>query len=102
MQIINLTPHAIHLPDRTIEPSGQLARCSEVSSPVWTFDGIDLITRSYGAVSGLPDPQPQTLYIVSMLVRQALPERSDIASPGDLVRDESGAIVGAKNLVVNR
>jgi hypothetical protein len=99
--IINLTPHAINLPGKTIEPSGQLARCKEISRVVGNFDGIELIQRSYGEVEDLPEPQAGTLYIVSMLVRQALPDRRDLASPGDLERNETGQITGAKNLVIN-
>lgn len=104
MNIINLTPHAIHLPNRTIEPSGQVARCQEWTLPAGTFDGIVLIRREYGAVEELPEyvHKSGNLYIVSMMVRQALPERIDLASPGDLIRDESGQIIGCKNLVVNK
>lgn len=101
MTIVNLTPHAIHLPDRIIEPSGQLARCAEFSRNAGSFDGIPLIRRNYGEAEGLPEPRDDTLYIVSLLVRQACPDRRDIASPGDLVRDDEGKIIGASNLVVN-
>lgn len=99
--IKNLTPHKIVLPDLTIEPSNQVARCAEVSAPAGTIDGIELITRSYGAVAGLPEPQPGVMYIVSALVRLACPGRHDLASPGDVVRDAAGQIIGCKNLVVN-
>jgi hypothetical protein len=98
---INLTPHVIHLPTCSIAPSGQLARCTEVTSPTGIFEGVTLVRRSYGAVTGLPDPQPDVLYIVSMLVRVACSERRDLASPGDLVRDNDGNIIGTSNLVVN-
>ncbi len=102
MTIINLTPHEIVLPDRTLPPDGRLPRCSEITSLVGTFEGIDLIVRSYGEVDHIPEPEEGILYIVSMLVRLALPGRKDLASPGDLVRDKQGKIIGGKNLVVNR
>ncbi len=102
MNIINLTPHTIHLPNLTIEPSGKVARCKEFTELAGIVSGIELIYRRYGDVEDLPDPDPDNFYIVSMMVRQALPNRYDIASPGDLIRDESGQIIGAKNLVVNR
>ena len=101
VKIVNLTPHTVHLPDRSIEPSGIVARCQENTTFVGTFDGITLIMRYYGDVTDLPDSESGTLYIVSMLVRQASPGRDDVASPGDLLRDVSGQIVGALNLVVN-
>jgi len=101
VKIVNLTPHEIHLPDRTVPPSDFVARCNEVTKDAGDFDGVKLIQREYGDVYGLPDPAPETLYIVSLLVRQACPQRKDLASPGDLVRDGEGKIVGAKNLVIN-
>ena len=99
--IINLTPHAINLPDRTIEPSGKVARCTEITNDAGRFEGIELITRQYGEVVDLPEPVDGDLLIVSALVRAARPGRLDLASPGDLVRDADGKIVGCKNLVVN-
>jgi len=103
MPIVNLTPHTIHLPNLSIEPSGIVPRCSEKTVVVGNFEGVELIGREYGKVSDMPELEQEmdTLYIVSMLVRQTLPHRKDIASPGDLVRDETGQIIGAKNLVVN-
>jgi len=98
---VNLTPHAINFGDRSIEPSGKIARCSEVSSEAGEHAGIKLIRRSYGKIVDLPEPKEGTIFIVSILVRQACPSRTDIASPGDLIRDNDGKIVGAINLVIN-
>jgi len=98
---VNLTPHAVNLPDRTIEASGTLARCAEVSAPVTTVDGIEVIRKTFGTVTGLPAAEAGTWYIVSMLVRAACPNRTDLLSPGDLVRDAAGQIIGCKNLVCN-
>lgn len=100
-KFVNLTPHAINLIDRVIEPSGTVARCTEVSIFCGVVDGVKLVTRQYGTVAGVPDEQPFTMYIVSAMVRMALPDRLDIASPGDMVRDINGNITGCKNLVVN-
>lgn len=99
---INLTPHTINLPDRTIPPSGTIARCAEVTTPAGNLDGVEIICRNYGEVSELPEETSEDVYyIVSALVRLALPERFDLLSPGDIVRDESGKIIGAKNLIIN-
>ncbi len=106
MNFINLTPHAIHLihdnGEMTIEPSGKIARCKEITKPAHVLNGIEIVYRSYGEVEYLPESDVQTMYIVSALVRLAVPERSDVASPGDLLRDENGNIIGCKNLVVNK
>lgn len=101
MSIINLTPHAIHIGERTFQASGAVARCTETTRTETWYYGIELVVKEYGAVTDLPDDDGETLYIVSMMVRQALPHRHDLASPGDLVRDADGKIVGAKNLAVN-
>jgi hypothetical protein len=39
------------------------------------------------------------VYIVSRLIRTALPERGDLASPYGLVRDAEGRAIGAEGLV---
>ncbi len=104
-KIINLTPHAVIFPNRspsiTIESSGQVARCKELTSSRGKFAGIPLVITNYGNVENLPEPEEDTLYIVSMLVRMALSNRKDLASPGELIRDDNGQIVGAQNLIVN-
>lgn len=99
---INLTPHAINLPSLTVPPSGKVARCAEITTRAGECEGVALVTKDFGDVSDLPDPVEGTVYIVSMKVRQALPHRHDLASPGDLTRDDKGQITGAKNLAVNR
>jgi hypothetical protein len=73
-----------------------------VSVPAGVAGAIPLVSVSYGKVEGLPEGVPGTLFVVSALVRAAVPDRTDVASPGDLVRDEKGAVIGCRNLVVNR
>lgn len=109
MRIVNLTPHALNLmpegpdgPMVTIPPSGQVARCatSRVQVGTVTVDGIAIpVNRTqFGAVTGLPDPQPDTIYIVSAVVAQAVPDRPDVFIVDDAVRDEQGRIIGARAL----
>lgn len=101
-RFLNLTPHPITIVNGpTVPPSGQLARCSSASVPAGEHGGVALSRVTFGAVEGLPDPEPGVLYIVSALVRSAVPNRSDVASPGDLIRDEKGTVVGCKGLTVN-
>ena len=40
----------------------------------------------------------ETFYIVSQLVKSALPNRSDLLVPAEMVRDEKGVILGCKSL----
>lgn len=105
LQVLNLTPHAINVVTdagtQTFAPSGQVARCASSSAQVGDLNGIPLFRTKFGEVQGLPEPQDGVLYVVSALVRQAVPHRPDVASPGDLVRDEAGNVVGCKGLIVN-
>lgn len=99
--IFNLTPHEIAINGILIQPCGCVARCTERTINVGDFHGIPLVLRDYGEVEDLPEPEPDTLLIVSHMVRTAQPDRTDLASPGDLIRDADGRIIGCKNLVVN-
>lgn len=106
MNFVNLTPHAIHIYDadnavvRTISASGQQARYAVTTTPRYELDGISFVSTVFGALSGLPDPDVDTIYIVSLLVKQAVPLRADVVSPGEMVRDANGNIVGCKNFNV--
>jgi len=44
------------------------------------------------------DPRPDTIYVVSALVAQAVPERQDVFIVDDAVRDDQGRIIGARAL----
>ena len=104
--LVNLTPHALNLilasgEVRTVAPSGNVARCATVSEVVGEVNGVALSRTTYGEVVGLPEATEGTLFVVSALVRSAVPHRKDVASPGDLVRDAGGNVVGCKGLVVN-
>lgn len=109
MKLVNLTPHALNLmprgpdgPTVTIPPSGQVARCAvdRVQVDTVTVDGITVPVNQtrFGQVSDLPDPQPDTIYIVSSLVAQAVPDRPDVLIVDDAVRDDQGRIIGARAL----
>ena len=107
--IVNLTPHDVTVVNgdhhQTIPASGSVARVDTVSTPAGVlFNGkspIALTRTSYGAVVGLPDYQSGTYYIVSALVRQAVPHRTDVYSPSGLVRDAAGKVIGCSGLDSN-
>ena len=86
--------------------SDGVARVSthETRQQVLTFDDgamLELYAQEYGEVTGLPPEEEGVVLVVSGLVRAALPEREDLASPGGLVRDEKGRVVGCTHLVTN-
>ena len=103
MFIVNLTPHAITLiidgeDDLVIKPSGRVARVATSTVTIGDVDGIPVTTTSFGEVEGLPEPEDGTIYIVSSLVAQRVPERGDVYIPNESVRDERGRIVGCRSL----
>lgn len=106
MKIINLTPHEIIIITKEgvemhIPPSGIIARCTTTREveEIINVDGVEIpINRTvFGTVENLPDPQPDTLYIVSTIVANAVKgKRNDIIIPDDTIRDEQGRIIGAR------
>lgn len=119
MQFKNLTPHALNIYKevvgkdgkptgetvlaQTLSPSGTVARCEEKSVYCWshTTTGIDMYRISYGDVA-LPDYEDGVFLVVSFMVRQALPERSDLCSPGRLLRNSEGQPIGCVGLYLNK
>lgn len=106
--LVNLTPHSITFVDAlgntvlTVEPSGLVARCAvdRVQVDTVTVDGISVPVNQtrFGKVENLPEPQEGTIYIVSALTAQAVPEREDVFITDDAVRDEQGRIIGCRAL----
>jgi hypothetical protein len=110
MKFINLTPHdvTVVLADtdtetnrrRVYSKSGTIARVAQTISTVEIVDGIDISTVKFGQVTGLPDAVDNVRYIVSAIVKNASPNRIDLVSPGELVRDENGVIIGCKGFFI--
>lgn len=102
-EVVNLTPHKVsfHLDGKVVDffPSGQVARVEEKTTYV---SGVFQLKRSEkGVVDNLPRPCNGRVYVVSRMVLDACPDRTDLMCPADLVRDEAGNIVGCKSFVVN-
>jgi len=103
---VNLTPHDVNVVMTdgsivTFERSGTIARCSVDTELVDRVNGIELSRATFGAVDNVPDSVPDTWYIVSMLVRNALSYRDDLVSPGELVRNSDGVVIGCKGFTCN-
>ena len=104
MEIINLTPHDVNFVTEngdelvTINPSGSLARVSATTVTTGSLNGIPVTKTVYGEVEGLPDPTPDTVYIVSSLVASRVPERDDVFIPNESIRDDKGRIIGCRSL----
>ncbi|MFP4017957.1 MAG: hypothetical protein ACLFUH_01800 [Bacteroidales bacterium] len=105
-QIINKTPHPVVILDdennviQIFESQGTI-RLSSRTERIDQFGNIPISKTEYGEPEGLPDIVPETLYtyyIVSQLVKNALPNRPDLLVPAEVVRDEKGNIIGCKSL----
>jgi hypothetical protein len=103
MTIVNLTPHPLSvytLDGSTLLhtiPSTGMARASETRVTCGEVEGVPLTSVQYGETTGLPDPVPGTIYVVSTITANASP-RADVYVPGEMVRDKEGRIVGSKGL----
>ena len=102
MNFVNLTPHPLTIKknDNTILEleAGDFVRATQTQNKVKEIDNINFYETVYGKVEGLPKPQEGTIYIVSLITKMACPERDDLVTPGNLIRNEEGAIVGCEGL----
>lgn len=85
MNIINLTQHdiVIALPDETritIPPTAPAARMATKTLQLPPVNTIPVVTTEFGDVQNLPEPQPDTIYVVSTLIAQRV-RRVDVLSP---------------------
>jgi len=99
--LINLTPHPIvtkapNGKERVYPPTGPVARVIEMREEIGKIDDVPLYRMGYGKVEGLPRPLRGCWMVVSTLVRQAWPDRRDLVSPGEMVRDQHGAVIACK------
>ena len=100
MSIVNLTPHEIVVrwstEEKKIPASGKVARVQMESEIVASVSGIACYRTTFGPITGLPEPEDSTYFIVSRMVKDRCPGRSDVIVPGELVRDASGKIIGCR------
>ncbi len=103
--LVNLTPHQIiildadHHPIKVIEPEETPARVAVKKAPLQPLEGVPFWVVKYNQPTDLPESQHGVTYIVSMLVAQAAPDRRDLVTPFDMVRDDAGGIIGCQGLV---
>lgn len=97
--LINLTSHDVEFPDNIVIPSSGLARV-EITDTIRYIDGVQVKARNCGETTGLPEPKPGIVYIVSSTLRLANPERTDLASPY-LIQRKEGNILKAGCLLIN-
>jgi hypothetical protein len=108
---------------RTFQPEG-LVRLKASTVNVGKIDGVNVTKTVFGEPEGLPEAdvifpycdnchscnptnckngngnvtEIGTYFIVSQLVKSALPERKDLLVPAEVIRDDKGQIIGCKSL----
>lgn len=103
-KITNKTPHSVYLLNldhtirRVFPKSTGMIRVKEIVKDVEPIDGIPVSSTSWGETSDVPPYVENQYYIVSQLVKNALPYRQDLLVPKGVVRNEEGTIIGCTRL----
>ena len=106
---LNLTPHPLNVKSVageyvTIPPSGEIARVvyDRLPPEQVRIDGREIAVVVAGSpreIIGLPEPEEGVVLIVAKAVSDAAPaHRGDLMSPGRLIRDEDGTVIGCDGL----
>lgn len=107
---VNLTPHTLNV--RALDGSTITIAPDERGAARVVYDRLppeqatlnnhEIAISAAGPpreIIGLPDPEPRTIYIVAKAVTDAAPaSRGDLMSPGRLLRDADGNVVGCDGL----
>lgn len=103
-KIINKTPHPVYILDkhkkviRVFPKSSGMIRVEESTKFVRTINDVPITCTTWGDTNDVPAPVEGTYYIVSQLVKNALPHRTDLLVPKQVIRDKQGNIIGCQSL----
>lgn len=103
---VNLCPHDLVFVRKdgevTLPASGIVARVGTTATTTRQLGGMDVRVVAPGAVTGLPDPDGESVFVVSGMVLEALKlsgcTRPDVVAPATGPND--GAVRNAAGLVV--
>ena len=102
--IINKVPHPVYILDDTdsiikmFPQSTGMIRLDEHSEDIGKINGIPICNTTWLNTASVPPAESGIYYIVSQLVKNAMPERPDFLVPKDVVRDNDGNIIGCRKL----
>ncbi|MBP1308857.1 hypothetical protein JOD82_001877 [Paenibacillus sp. 1182] len=110
VQVVNLTPHEVKIVDdagaviKAYPATGKMVRVNTNDIQLPSVDEVPVVRVEYTDVDGLPESRPNTIYLVSVLVAQALGgSRRDVYTPDtgpkSVFRDAGGQIVGVRRLM---
>ena len=102
MAFVNLTSHGIHDLDSGLKlPAGTELRTRNVRSVVRIVDNVKVFRTSIELRDALPEAKPDTIYIVSALALNVIPEeRVDFVCPGNVVREDN-KVIGCRGFRCN-
>lgn len=104
--IINKTPHPVNVVNADGSYIHTFPKCEpmdliRLAVNVKADEPIGCIPTSvtvFGEPTGLPEYQSDVYYVVSQLVKNALPDRKDLLVPAEVLRDTGGNIIGCQSL----
>lgn len=99
MKIINLMAHSITdiTTGKHYKPCGLVIRAKSVSHKIEEYKNVNVFRYENTLEVPLPEPQPDTLYVVSNMALNAVPKnRTDVVGPGPVEKDENGKPVGCR------
>jgi hypothetical protein len=103
-KFVNLTPHDVTVVSggkvKKYLRDGTVARVTETTTLAFSIDEVDINDVVFGDIIGLPAPVKGVWFIVSAMVKEAVKKsgsgRNDCVSPGNLIRNEKGEVIGCK------
>ena len=105
MKLCNCTPHILNIIgtdgiEIVLPPSGLVPRLSVDRVHSGEFAGVTLWRPTLSVTTALPEPVEGTIFVVSAIVAEANPSRKDLASPGEVIRNEQGQPIGCRGLSI--
>jgi hypothetical protein len=106
-KIINKVPHPVYILDeegrvmKHFSKSNGMIRLAQETKQIGIIGGVPITQTLFGKPEKLPDYKKNVYYIVSNLVKTALPDRTDLLTPSNVIRDEEGAIIGCRSLDIS-
>lgn len=103
MKLINKTLHDVHMMDsegniiKTLPKAEKPIRLEPKTEIVGDLNGFPITRTVFGAVKNMPSTVVGTFLIVSRMILKAFPNRTDLLTPNETVRDEKGRVIGCKS-----
>lgn len=102
-RIRNFTGHTINIPSLgvNLEVEGAV-KTHQVQELVYNINGLPVYDLKYLEVTGLPEAEDGTLFVVSAIslngIREMYPERTDCCSVHKVIKDANGRTIGCAAL----